>query len=132
MGDFRLTPLDATVMDEDYEAVTGSAHVLKGVFGNDWPMGLTRQDNLTDLHWHDREFTLRRSFSWVVRDLEDSYLGCAYVFPDPGAGGTAQVYTWIRDRPDRRELNKRLNAALADWFADMLPGDLTLRWRNPD
>ncbi len=56
---FRMTPLTAAQADEDFEVVTGSADVLKGTFG-DWPEGLTYADDLTDLHWHDREFTCRR------------------------------------------------------------------------
>lgn len=131
-GQFRLTPLDASVMDEDFAAVTGSAGVLRGLFGNDWPLGLTAQDNLTDLHWHDREFTLRRSFSWVVRDAGGAYLGCAYLMPDPGIRGTAQVTIWIRDRPDRQALTHALEAELAAWFADLVPQNITLRWAQPD
>ncbi|MEM6577987.1 MAG: hypothetical protein AAF678_05805 [Pseudomonadota bacterium] len=132
IGEFLLTPLDASAMEEDFEAVNSSLGVLRGLFGDDWPEGLTRQENLTDLHWHDREFTLRRSFSWVVRDPQGTYLGCAYLFPAPGAQGSAQVYTWIRDMPDRSARNKRLNAALATWLSDTLPGDITLTWQNPD
>lgn len=128
---FAITPLDASAMEEDYSAVTGSIGVLKGLFGDDWPAGLSEKDNLTDLHWHDREFTLKRSFSWVIRDLEGAYLGCAYLMPDPGKRGTAQVYTWVRDRADRTVLNRAFDAELASWFADVLPGDLTLRWQRP-
>ena len=38
---FLLTPLAPAVAEEDFEAVTSSALVLKGVFGDDWPEGLT-------------------------------------------------------------------------------------------
>ncbi|MEM6483233.1 MAG: hypothetical protein AAF922_13565 [Pseudomonadota bacterium] len=129
---FALTPLDASAMDEDYAAVTRSEGVLKGLFGNEWPVGLTEKDNLADLHWHDREFKLKRSFSWVIRDRDGIYLGCAYIMPDPGKCGTAQVFTWIRDVGDRAKLNRAFDAELAAWFADVLPGDLTLRWTRPD
>ncbi|MEM6376246.1 MAG: hypothetical protein AAF686_08390, partial [Pseudomonadota bacterium] len=132
IGAFRLSRLDASVMDEDFQAVTESTAVLTGLFGNDWPQNLTAERNLTDLHWHDREFTVRRSFSWVIRDLTGSYLGCAYLLPDPGERGMAQVFTWVRDMPDRVAINRAFDAELASWFADLLPGDLTLRWKRPD
>lgn len=127
---FRLSPLAPPHLEEDFEAVTASAPVLAGLFG-DWPAGLTREDNLVDLAWHEREFTLRRSFAWIVRSPEGPYLGCAYLFPAPGARGSASVCLWIRDRSDRRALIDRLEAELAAWFAGRLPGNVALTWHRP-
>ena len=122
---FRMTPLTAAQADEDFEVVTGSADVLKGTFG-DWPEGLTYADDLTDLHWHDREFTCRRSFSWIARDAEGTYLGCAYLFPALGARGEARLVTWIRDTVDRVSLRDTLNAEMRAWLAAALPDNIKL------
>ncbi|MEM6375517.1 MAG: hypothetical protein AAF686_04705, partial [Pseudomonadota bacterium] len=43
IGAFRLSRLDASVMDEDFQAVTESTAVLTGLFGNDWPQNLTAE-----------------------------------------------------------------------------------------
>lgn len=123
---FRMTPLSPAELDEDFEAVTSSAAVLKGTFGT-WPEGLTREDDLIDLAWHEREFTLRRSFAWIARSPEGRYLGCAYLFPDPGRRGTAELVTWIRDTPGRTDILARLDAELMEWFATRLPANISLR-----
>jgi hypothetical protein len=74
LPEFRLSRLDAAVLDEDYAAVMETESDLRGFWG-DWPSGLTREEDALDLAWHDREFSLKRSFSWVVRDHDSRYLG---------------------------------------------------------
>ena len=126
---FRLAPLSPEAIDEDCEAVMASAEVPKVLWG-DRPEGLTREDDRIDLASHEREVTPRRSFSWIVRDAAAACLGCVYLFPDPGARGTAEVVWWLRDRPDRAILSARLREELAPWLAGRLPGGLALRWRG--
>ena len=136
VGDFLLTPLDTSVVDEDFAVVRASSDVLCGLFEDlthaCWPDGLTLDDNALDLAWHDRDFTLMRSLSWVVRDAGGDYLGCAYVFPDPGARGTGRVFTWIRDRPDRLALLAGFNAAFARWLARTVPAAGAYPWTSND
>lgn len=127
---FRLTRLSPEVLDEDYAAVSAAGPLLRGLFG-DWPDGLTREENLIDLAWHEREFTVKRSFCWVVRSLQGTYLGCAYLFPALGARGRADVATWIGDVPDRLALSNDLVNELAAWFASVLPEGITLSWARP-
>ncbi|WP_300034290.1 hypothetical protein [uncultured Roseobacter sp.] len=68
LGAYQLDILTSADVEVDFDAVTRSKSVLKGLFGPAWPEGLTFEDNLTDLHWHHREFTAKRSFAWVIRD----------------------------------------------------------------
>ncbi|MEQ9039714.1 MAG: hypothetical protein RIE24_15300 [Silicimonas sp.] len=124
---FRLPPLSPEYLDEDYQAVMSSADVLMGLFG-DWPNGLTREADLIDLAWHEREFTLRRSFSWIVRSHAGDYLGCAYLFPAPGRTGQASVVTWIRDTEGRADCLVRVRRELKDWCATRLPPHIDLTW----
>ncbi|MFW5655688.1 MAG: hypothetical protein ACOCYW_08625 [Roseicyclus sp.] len=126
---FRLTRLDPSVLDEDYAALMETGRGLAGLWG-DWPSGLTREENAVDLAWHDREFTLRRSFAWVVRDPGGRYLGCLYLFPEPGGRGAAEVVTWIREAPDRAALLARVLAAVSAWIGPRLPAGIDLRWRT--
>lgn len=130
LGDFRLTPLSVGQVDEDLAAVTGSAAVLKGLFGGDWPEGLTRDDNLIDMGWHEREFTARRSFAWIVRDAGGTYLGCAYLYPDIGSRGSGEVVTWMCDTPERLTRLAAFNDAFRDWLAPYLPANYKLRWTS--
>ena len=125
---FVLTPLGPSVVQEDFDNVTASTAVLKGTFGDDWPEGLTLEDNAIDMAWHEREFTCRHSFAWVVRDPDGLYLGCVYIYPDIGTRGSAEVVTWIVDRPDRAEISARLTLVLTEWFGEVVPDSVALRW----
>jgi hypothetical protein len=132
LGAFRLTPLSIAQVDEDFAAVTASAHVLRGVFGGDWPIGLTLEDNLIDMGWHEREFTARRSFAWIVRDAEGTYLGCAYLYPGIGARGKGQVVTWMCDTPDRLARLSAFNARFREWLFPFLPDGYHTVWASND
>jgi len=93
-----------------------------------WPDGLTLEENAIDLAWHEREFTVKRSFSWILRDAGRVYLGCFYIYPDIGARGSASVVLWIRKRADRDALAKTLKADLEAWVTNALPPDIALSW----
>jgi len=85
---YRLSSLAPEHVDEDFEAVMATAPLLTGLFG-DWPSGLTLESNLIDLAWHEREFTARRSFSWIVRDKRVRMPG-AFTFSRRWALGVRQ------------------------------------------
>lgn len=129
LGAFRLTPLVPEAAYDDFAAVTRSAGVLRRFFGSDWPVGLTLAENRLDLAWHEREFTLCRSFAWILRDADGDYLGCAYVFPEPGERGRGQVCLWLVDRPDRLALLRTFQPVLAAWLQPWLPEGGTYTWR---
>jgi hypothetical protein len=64
--------------------------------GSSWPEGLTKEKNLIDLAWHQREFESRRSFAWVIEDVVGEYLGCLYVYPSISGEKSADVAWWWR------------------------------------
>lgn len=124
---FRLTPLAPDFVDEDLAAVTATAHLMDGIFG-DWPAGLTREYNAIDLAWHEREFTARRSFSWILRDPGGTYIGCFYLFPELGTRGKAKATFWLCDLPDRATVAANLKAAIGAWLTTVLPPGIALNW----
>ena len=130
VGPFRLGPIGPAQAEEDYAVVMGSEPVLVGVFGDTWPTGLTLDENRIDMGWHDREFTARRSFAWIVRDGAGDYLGCAYLYPDIGTLGQGEVVTWMRDRPDRLALLEAFNIAFSAWLEPYLPKGYETRWMS--
>ena len=66
-----LTPLNVNDLIQDYEAVMVSVRHLKGLMDqSNWPEGLTIEDNLVDLGWHQREFSFAHSFAYAVRERE--------------------------------------------------------------
>lgn len=127
IGAHQLTPLSPEFVDEDFDAVMATAPLLAGIFGT-WPQGLTRSDNLIDLAWHEREFTARRSFSWIVRDRSGSYVGCFYIFPALGTRGQAKAALWLCDVPDRVGAAQALQATLKVWLAETLPAGIDITW----
>ena len=132
LGIFRLAPLSPESAEEDFAAVSGSARVLIGQFGNDWPSGLTEEENRIDLAWHEREFTLCRSFSWILRDADSAYLGCAYVYPEPGARGKGRIELWLIDSSDRLELLSSFRLRLSEWLVPWLPQGSQYEWHVND
>lgn len=127
LGRYHLTPLTHAHVDEDYTAVLSTAPLLRDFFG-DWPEGLTREDNLIDLTWHDREFTTKRSFSWIIRDTAGTYMGCFYLSPLLGTCGRCQADMWLCDMSDRTSVARDLKSALTAWLADMIPAHIALNW----
>ncbi|MDB5539095.1 MAG: hypothetical protein JWQ89_822 [Devosia sp.] len=97
LGEFTLRALTVSDLERDFSAVTESAADIKVANpGSRWPEGLTKEDNLLDLAWHQREFESRRSFAWVIEDSGGEYLGCLYVYPSLAGEKSADVVWWWR------------------------------------
>lgn len=127
LGPYLLAVLTAADVDEDFAAVMSSAAVLRGMFAPDWPDDLTYDYDLTDLHWHHREFTANRSFAWIIRDPAGKYRGCAYMFPDIGRTGRGEAVFWFTDTPDRQTDIAAFGALYQSWWQELLPQGYDLR-----
>ncbi len=132
LGPFHLTPLTPAEADEDFEIVSTSEHVLAGVFGDAWPVGLTYAQNMDDLTRHDRQFREADAFSWIIRSAEGEYLGCAYLYPDVETTGSGRVITWVADRSDRLALLSTFNGVFRSWLMSQLSPGYDVRWRSND
>ena len=96
----RLRPLTIHDVVKDFAAVMESEDRLREEFepDNDWPSGLTLEQDLIDLGWHQREFQERSSFAFTVVDLDEScVLGCMYIYPTKKPGYDADISMWVRD-----------------------------------
>jgi hypothetical protein len=108
-------------VDEDFEAIKERV-APDGTFQG--APGLTLEQNLIDLGWHQKEFQLRRSFAYtVVAPDESRVLGCVYVDPDDEAD--AQVRLWVRR--DSFGLDPELERAVREWIAREWPFT-SVRW----
>lgn len=62
LGEFILRALSVNDLERDFSAAKESAADIKAANpGSSWPDGLTKEKNLIDLAWHQREFEARRS-----------------------------------------------------------------------
>ena len=122
---FRLRMLTINDVDKDYDAVISSIDHLLGVFGpqSKWPTkDLTREQDLIDLGWHQKEFQRKTSFAYTVMAPDESEcLGCVYIYPPSKKGFDAEVYLWVRKSEFDRGLDKVLYEIVREWVAKEWP-----------
>ncbi len=119
---FRLRMLTVNDVVQDFEAVTTSKEHLQNVWQSKWPEGLTLEQNLIDLGWHQKEFQRRRSFTYtVVAPDESRVLGCVYIYPTRKQGFDAEVYFWARQSELAGGLETQLELALKNWLDQRWP-----------
>lgn len=122
-AEFRLRMLTVNDVVKDYDAVMSSVDHCKTVWpGSKWPTGLTLEQNLIDLGWHQKEFQTRRSFAYtVVHPDESKVLGCVYILPTRKPGYDAEVYLWARQSELEGGLEGRLHGTVKDWITTKWP-----------
>ncbi len=120
--EFRLRMLTVHDVVKDFDAVMSSVEHCRTIWGGKWPEGLTLEQNLIDLGWHQKEFQIRRSFAYTVVDLDEKLvLGCVYIEPTTKAGYDAEVYLWIRQSHLASGMETRLFDAVRGWVTSAWP-----------
>jgi hypothetical protein len=105
--------------------------VLKDGTPDPW-LETTRDENLVDLGWHQREFEFRRSFVYtVVAPDESRVLGCVYLYPDEDADVDVDVRMWVRRDAWEAGLDPELERAVKDWLDEAWPFE-RIRFRERD
>lgn len=121
---WHLRMLSVGDLEKDFDAVVESAERLRGLFGPEsaWPDGVTKDEDLIDLAWHHREFTIRHSFAYTVMSADESRcLGCVYIFPSERRGFEAKVFYWVRSGPEAGARDAELGRQVRDWLAARWP-----------
>ena len=126
---FRLEPLGPQHNQADHAAWTSSIEHIRSTPGypdGDWPphVGMTLEENLTDLRRHADDFARRAGFTFTVLDARDDVIGCVYLYPTRAAEWDVTVQSWVR--ADRSDLDGPLADAVAGWLAADWP------WRRVD
>jgi len=116
--EFRIRTLTVNDVVKDYDAVMTSVEHLKTVWpGSKWPEGLTFEQDLIDLGWHQKEFQTRRSFAYtVVTPSETQVIGCVYIDPTRRSGFDAEVFLWVRQSELAGGLDARLYRGVQEWL----------------
>ncbi len=117
--EFRLRMLTINDLVKDYDAVMTSVEHLRTIWTDTgWPVGLTLEQDLVDLGWHQKEFQMRRSFAYTVAELDESaIIGCVYINPTRKQNYDAEVYLWARQNKLVSGLEARLFATIKNWLA---------------
>ena len=122
-SEFRLRMLTLNDVIKDYDAVMSSAEHLQAVWPNSgWPEGLTIEQNLIDLGWHQKEFQNRSSFAYtMVTPDESKVIGCVYIYPTLAPSYDSEVYLWVRASELQDGLDARLFDRVRRWLAEDWP-----------
>ena len=121
---YRLRMLTVHDLVKDFDAVISSSVKLREVWpASDWPLGLTLEENLVDLGWHQREFTTRRSFAFTVVTLDETrVLGCVYINPTRKKNYDAEIYLWTRTAEKETDpTDEQLLTTVENWVAKEWP-----------
>lgn len=121
---FRLRTLTVNDVVKDFDAVVSSASHIKEIFpGSQWPTGLTLEQNLIDLGWHQKEFQDGSSFAYTVVDLDESrVIGCVYINPTRKVGYDASVTLWTRPPEQVSYINEDLlRRVVKQWLKEDWP-----------
>ena len=122
-AEFRLRMLTIHDVVKDYDAVMSSVEHLKTIWpSSGWPIGLTLEQNLIDLGWHQKEFQTHSSFAYTVISLDESVvLGCVYIEPTRKQDYDAVVYFWARQSVLASGLEDRLFVEIKSWLSNSWP-----------
>jgi hypothetical protein len=123
---FRLRMLTVNDLVKDFDAVMSSAEHLTSTYSviwqDSWPEGLTLEEDLIDLGWHQREFTLRSSFAYTVMAPDESIcLGCVYLNPTRKIDHDVAITMWVRASELPGGLDRELFEAVKAWVASAWP-----------
>jgi len=121
--EFTLRMLTVNDVVKDFDAVMSSAEHLKAIWpDSNWPDGLTLEQNLIDLGWHQKEFQRRSSFAYTVITPDGArVLGCVYIDPTRKRGYDAEVYLWAREAAIGSPPDAKLLAAVKGWLKKEWP-----------
>jgi len=123
---FRLRMLTVNDLVKDFDAVMSSAEHLASTYSviwqDSWPEALTLEEDLIDLGWHQREFTLRSSFAYTVMAPDESIcLGCVYLNPTRKVGHDVAITMWVRASELPSGLDRELFETVKTWVASVWP-----------
>jgi len=122
---YRLRMLTVNDVVKDYDAVMSSEKHIQAIGrpGMTWPTGLTFEEDLIDLGWHQKEFINRTSFAYTVVTLDESrVIGCLYINPTRKEGADAAVFLWTRPPEQLDFLDEdKLRADVRAWLKETWP-----------
>jgi hypothetical protein len=80
--DLRARAITRDDLHDDVTGINASLDLIRRTRGGRWPTEPVTEDfNYVDLVWHECEFRENDSFTYVLRDSADGYLGCCYLYP---------------------------------------------------
>lgn len=128
--DIRASAISRADLEEDVRGINSSIELIRRTRGGDWPTDVvTAEFNYVDLVWHELEFREGYSFTYVVRDADDRYLGCCYLYPvgrrvsltEEMMQHDVDVSWWVTADAYERGYYAKVYGALVRWISTAFP-----------
>jgi hypothetical protein len=128
--DVVATVLGREDLDDDVAGINASLELIRRTRGGGWPQeAVTAEFDFVDLVWHECEFRDGYSFSYVLRDSDGGYLGCAYLYPmgrrmelsEELAQHDVDVSWWVTEAAYEAGYYDRAFEALRGWVTGEFP-----------
>lgn len=129
-GHVRARAITRDDLHDDVAGINASLDTIRRTRGGQWPAGPVREEeNYADLVWHEVEFRDGGSYTYTLRDAEDRYLGCLYLYPMGGRTPLTEerlrddvdVSWWVTTEAYEAGWYLRSYEAIQAWLADDLP-----------
>ena len=117
-------------LSDDVSGINSSIALIQQTRGGGWPTEPVTEDfNFVDLVWHELEFREGKSFTYVVRASDATYLGCCYLYPMGRRTQLSEqllrydvdVSWWVTPDAYERGYYAKLYRALRHWIATAFP-----------
>jgi hypothetical protein len=124
--DIVATAITRADLADDVRGINASIELINQTRGGGWPTEpVTEEFNFVDLVWHELEFREGASFTYVVRDTQRNYLGCAYLYPmgrrttltEELLACDVDVSWWVTPAAYEKGYYQKLHRALRTWLA---------------
>ena len=131
-ADIRARALSRADVQEDVRGINASIELIQRTRGGGWPTEPVTEDfNYVDLVWHELEFREGYSYTYVIHDSADRYLGCCYLYPmgrrmplsEQLVAHDVDVSWWVTQDAYRQGYYEKLHRALQHWVAEAFPFD---------
>jgi hypothetical protein len=125
---FTLERLEPKHLERDFEAIAATGDALDGTIAPPGAIGdvtsFTIEEDLTELHWHLREFRRRSSFAFIAIETGTRRsLGCAYINPTDRSGFDAEVTAWGRLLANEPNWDAVFFELIREWVVTQWPFD---------
>ena len=128
--DIVATAITRDDLHDDVAGINASLALIQQTRGGGWPTApVTKDFNFVDLVWHELEFREGKSFTYIVRTADATYLGCCYLYPmgrrTPLSEQTLRydvdVSWWVTPAAYTQGYYATAYQALRRWLADEFP-----------
>ncbi len=115
-------------LSEDVRGINASLDIIRRTRGGNWPTEpVTEEFNYVDLVWHECEFRDGGSYTYALYDTENTYLGCAYLYPmgrrtpltEDLLSYDVDVSWWVTPTAYEKGYYPKVHRALTHWLADL-------------